>query len=58
MHLESLMAREHWRGRALETAYTWQKRLMNWLRHHPRVATIMELLGEVLGEAAGWWPYH
>jgi hypothetical protein len=54
MHVEGVMVREHCRGRALETAYRWQKRLMTWLRHHWRVAAIMELLGE----AAGWWPYH
>jgi hypothetical protein len=50
--LEGVMAREQWRGRALETAYGWQKRLMTWLRRHPRVAAILDLLAE----AAGWWP--
>ena len=54
MRVEGVMVREHWRGRALETAYRWQTRLMTWLRHHPRVAAIIELLGE----AASWWPLY
>jgi hypothetical protein len=56
MHVEGVMAREHWRRRALETAYRWQTRLMNWLRHHRQVAAIIELLGEAASWAAGWWP--
>jgi hypothetical protein len=58
MHVEGVTVRQQRRRRALETAFRWQTRLMTWLRHHPRVAAIMELLAEAASWVAGWWPYH